>query len=150
MRLLAGAACAELLLVVAAIVVTEEFNVITDSSDTSLSARKYSCASVSRRHNADAEEDDDEMNTLPIAVASLPAVSLGNTDCGSCAGSGKSASAVGNAVVAEIHAKHSAHAEAVFLDLDDFHPPENADKMSAGTPLPDEDRNPCSKQSHPT
>ncbi|KAI8811733.1 hypothetical protein BJ742DRAFT_795279 [Cladochytrium replicatum] len=59
--------------------------------------------------------------------------------CG-VAGSGKSA--VGNAVVEEIRADHSASADALFLDADDFHPPENVAKMSSGTPLTDDDRKP--------
>lgn len=36
----------------------------------------------------------------------------------------------------------AAHLGCEFLDGDDFHPPENVDKMAAGTPLADEDRRP--------
>ena len=35
-----------------------------------------------------------------------------------------------------------------FYDADDFHPPENVEKMSKGTPLDDEDRQPWLEQLH--
>ena len=48
--------------------------------------------------------------------------------------SGCGKTTVGNALAAEIGS--------VFLDADDFHPPENVTKMSAGIALTDEDREP--------
>ncbi len=46
----------------------------------------------------------------------------------------------GKSTVAELYARRTG---ATLIEADDFHPPENVAKMSAGTPLTDEDRAGC-------
>lgn len=51
-------------------------------------------------------------------------------------------SGVGKTTIGKLLGSHFSADDAIFLDADDFHSPENKAKMAAGTPLRDEDRLP--------